>query len=328
MHHTQGHIYNHISNIQTETYILPSRNVGHHHKNDATLIQQVPGSNASNMQRQWSCKETCRNMHASFAQSCLLWSHSKDIIAFWSLRIIKLQTCRYSFKQRKSLQSMPDFFPWWVKIETWHEPSWTECNHACLFTLDQQCVQPKQERKLAHMNLYAIACWIASQISQKAGLSQKHFGSKGQRLMMNMHKHDLVTCKKQFKTLRNNIKRFQTNSSNSDNLWRWYVQRQSAFPDAVCLPAQFIDVAEMQKPCSSFIAPSQLRYPLKMVCMEVKMATSNVTKMQSPKYISVGSMSDASTKTTASCTEFRSEYTILQQIAHQGEVGRGLGFFL
>ena len=72
-------IYNHISNIQTETYIfcvyiyiLPSRNVGHRHKNDATLIQQVPGSNASNMQRKWSCKETCRNMQASFAQSCLL----------------------------------------------------------------------------------------------------------------------------------------------------------------------------------------------------------------------------------------------------------------
>ena len=36
---------------------------------------------------------------------------------------------------------------------------------------------------------------------------------------------------------------------------------------------------------------SQLRNPLKMVDIEVKMATLNVTKMQSPKYISIGSMS-------------------------------------
>jgi hypothetical protein len=36
---------------------------------------------------------------------------------------------------------------------------------------------------------------------------------------------------------------------------------------------------------------SQLRNRLKMVDIEVKMATSNVTKMQSPNYISIGSMS-------------------------------------
>ena len=64
-----------------------------------------------------------------------------------------------------------DFFPRWVKIKTRHEPSWTECNHACLSTLDQQCVQPKQQRKLAQ-GIYTLACWIASQISSKAGLFQ------------------------------------------------------------------------------------------------------------------------------------------------------------
>ena len=68
---------------------------------------------------------------------------------------MKIKTCWYSFKQRKSLQSMPDFFPRWVKIESWHGLSWTECNHACLATLDQQWARPRQQRKLAHLNLYA-----------------------------------------------------------------------------------------------------------------------------------------------------------------------------
>ena len=41
---------------------------------------------------------------------------------------------------------------------------------ACLSTLNQQCRQPKQQtRKLAY-RLYTLACWIASQISAKAGL--------------------------------------------------------------------------------------------------------------------------------------------------------------
>ena len=150
-------MYNIVQSHFKQKHILPSRNLSDGHENSAAFIacdiQQVPGSNASDMQRKRSCKETCRDMQASFAQSFLLWLHSKDIIAFWSLRIIKLQTCLYSFKQRKSLQSVIDFFPRWVKIETWHEPSWTECNHTCLSTLGQQCVQPKQERKLVHMNL-------------------------------------------------------------------------------------------------------------------------------------------------------------------------------
>ena len=55
-----------------QKHTLPSRNFGHRHKNDATPIQQVPGSNVSDMQRKWSCKETYRNMQASFAQSFLL----------------------------------------------------------------------------------------------------------------------------------------------------------------------------------------------------------------------------------------------------------------
>ena len=40
---------------------------------------------------------------------------------------------------------------------------------ACLSTLNQQCRQPQQIRKLAQ-RLYTLACWIASQISAKASL--------------------------------------------------------------------------------------------------------------------------------------------------------------
>ena len=119
-------MYNIVQSHFKQKHILPSRNLSDGHENSAAFIacdiQQVPGSNASDMQRKWSCKETCRDMQASFAQSFLLWLHSKDIIAFWSLRIIKLQTCRYSFKQRKSLQSVIDFFPRWVKIEVARRP--------------------------------------------------------------------------------------------------------------------------------------------------------------------------------------------------------------
>ena len=70
--HTQRHVQSHFK----QKHILPSRNLIDGHENSTAFIacdiQQVPGSNASDMQRKWSCKETCRNIQASFAQSFLL----------------------------------------------------------------------------------------------------------------------------------------------------------------------------------------------------------------------------------------------------------------
>ena len=65
-----------------QKHISPSRNVGHRHKNDATLIQHVPGSNASDMQRKWSCKEhaeTCKHQ-ASDEASWICWRLQKCIV--------------------------------------------------------------------------------------------------------------------------------------------------------------------------------------------------------------------------------------------------------
>ena len=74
MHHSQGHVQSHFKQIIEQKYISPSRNVGHRHKNDATLIQQVPGSNASGMQESGHAKkhaETCKHrLHKVSSYDC------------------------------------------------------------------------------------------------------------------------------------------------------------------------------------------------------------------------------------------------------------------
>ena len=56
-------------------------------------------------------------------------------------------------------------------------------------------------------------------------------------------------------------KRFQTNSSNSENLWRWYVQRLAAFPNADCLLSCKNNMHHLM------FVTSQLRHPLRLIGM-------------------------------------------------------------
>ena len=90
-----------------------------------------------------------------------------------------------------------------------------------------------------------------------------------------------VTCKnhssKPFETISNVSKRFQTNSSNSENLWRWYVQRLAAFPSADCLPQRKNNMQYLMS------VTCQLRNPLRLIGIVAKTATSSDTTKQSPQ---------------------------------------------
>ena len=61
MHHTQRHAQSHFK----QKHILPSRNLSEGHENSVACtacdIQQVPGSNASDMQRKWSTKTSTKH---------------------------------------------------------------------------------------------------------------------------------------------------------------------------------------------------------------------------------------------------------------------------
>ena len=72
-------------------------------------------------------------------------------------------------------------------------------------------------------------------------------------------------------------KRFQTNSSNSENLWRWYVQRLAAFPSADCLPQRKNNMQYLMS------VTCQLRNPLRLIGIVAKTATSSDTTKQSPQ---------------------------------------------
>ena len=72
-------------------------------------------------------------------------------------------------------------------------------------------------------------------------------------------------------------KRLQTNSSNSENLRRWYVQRLTAFPSADCLPSC--------KNNMQYLMPvtCQLKNPPRLIVMVAKTATSSDATKQSSR---------------------------------------------
>ena len=61
MHHTQRHVQSHFK----QKHILPSSNLSDGHENSVAFIacdiQQVPGSNASDMQRKWFTKTSTKH---------------------------------------------------------------------------------------------------------------------------------------------------------------------------------------------------------------------------------------------------------------------------
>ena len=70
-------------------------------------------------------------------------------------------------------------------------------------------------------------------------------------------------------------KRFQTNSSNSENLRRWYVQRLTAFPSAGCLPSCKNNMQHL------IPVTCQLRNPPRLIVMVANTATSSDATKQS-----------------------------------------------
>ena len=149
MHHTQGHVQPHFKhsnrNIPCPQGIL------------VTVIRTMPPPSSRCLAAMWAtCKESG---HAKkHTGTCKHRLHKVSFYDRTAKTLSLFDLCASSNSKRAGTVSSSAIFYKACLISS-HGGSKskhdTSLSHACLSTLDQQCVQPKQERKLAHVNLHA-----------------------------------------------------------------------------------------------------------------------------------------------------------------------------